>query len=287
MARYDESLKTKALAIAETAGAAEASRATGIPDVTIRVWLHRVKRNGGNGAKNDNGNGETKRNGITVYNGGAAELRIKAETRDERRSESVEAAELDVSGLTPRQARFVQEYLIDLNGTQAAIRAGYSPRTANRQGARLLSYAGIQAAIQNAMKQREKRTEITADRVVKELAKIAFADLKDFVEFGPDGVRIKNDKDVDGTLLIEVSETTFKGATTRAVKLHPKIKALELLGKHLGIFVNKHELSGPGGGPVQWVDLVKLAQSAGETGGVDADHADRGDANAVERPSKS
>lgn len=152
--------------------------------------------------------------------------------------------------LTPKQKRFVQEYLIDLNATQAAIRAGYSPRTANEQGARLLAKASVQSALQEAMKRREKRTEVTADRVVQELAKIAFADLKDFVEFGPDGVRIKNSKEVDGTVLAEVSETTFKDSTTRTVKLHPKIKALELLGKHLGMFIEKHEHSGPDGGPI-------------------------------------
>jgi len=83
---------------------------------------------------------------------------------------------------------------------------------------------------------RSKRTGVTGDAVVNQLAKVAFANLKDFVEFGPDGVRIKPGEEVDGTLLQEVSETvTLKGGTQK-VKLKDSMKALELLGKHLGLW---------------------------------------------------
>lgn len=173
--------------------------------------------------------------------------------------------------LPPRQRKFVQEYLIDLNATQAAIRAGYSPKAANNVGPRLLVNARVQAAIQQAMSRREKRTEITADRVLNELAKIAFSDLKDFVEFGPGGIKIKPSDQVDGTVLSEVSEMVAKGSAVTSVKLHSKMKALELLSKHLGLAApEKHELSGPNGGPIEWVDLVKVAQSDG-TGDAEAD----------------
>ena len=163
--------------------------------------------------------------------------------------------------LPPKQRKFVQEYLVDLNATQAAIRAGYSPKAANNAGPRLLVNARVQAAIQQAMSRRERRTEITADRVLNELAKIAFSDLRDFVEFGPGRTKIKSSDQVDGAVLAEVSDT----AAGTSVKLHSKMKALELLGKHLGLAApEKHELSGPDGGPIEWVELVKVAQTDAE-----------------------
>lgn len=165
--------------------------------------------------------------------------------------------------LPPKQRRFVQEYLADLNATQAAIRAGYSARTAAAQGARLLTKVKVQDALQDAQKRREKRTEITADRVLTELAKIAFSDLTDFVEFGPEGIKIKPSDQVDGAALSEVSEMVTMAATTTSVKLHPKMRALELLCKHLGLTPDRHQLSGPNGGPIEWADLVKVAQSDG------------------------
>ncbi len=108
--------------------------------------------------------------------------------------------------LTDRQARFCEEYLIDLNATQAAIRAGYSEKTANEQGARLLANVSVQEKIAELKAERAKRTEMTQDSVIQELAAVARAEVK--------GVRA-----VD------------------------KLKALELLGKHLGMFVERYEVN--------------------------------------------
>jgi phage terminase small subunit len=85
--------------------------------------------------------------------------------------------------LTPKQARFVDEYLIDLNATQAAIRAGYSAATALQQGPRLLGNVGVQAAISARQADRSERTEITQDRVLAELWAIATADPNDLIQF--------------------------------------------------------------------------------------------------------
>ena len=85
--------------------------------------------------------------------------------------------------LTAKQQRFVEEYLIDLNATQAAIRAGYSPKTANEQGARLLANASVQEAIAKAMAERSRRTGISQDRVIQELARIAFVNPKNIIDF--------------------------------------------------------------------------------------------------------
>lgn len=84
--------------------------------------------------------------------------------------------------LTAKQQRFVEEYLIDLNATQAAIRAGYSPKTANEQGARLLANASVQEAIAKAMAERSRRTGISQDRVIQELARIAFVNPKNIID---------------------------------------------------------------------------------------------------------
>lgn len=144
-------------------------------------------------------------------------------------------------GLTAKQKMFVLEYMKDLNATQAAIRAGYSEKTAKQIGEENLSKPYMQAAIEEQMKAREVRTLVTADRVVKELAKVAFADLKDFVQFGPGGVTIRPDDEVDGTMLAEVSETITQAGGSKKVKMYDKLKALELLGRHLAMFTDRLE----------------------------------------------
>lgn len=84
---------------------------------------------------------------------------------------------------TAKQRAFVREYLIDLNATQAAIRAGYSASTANEQGSRLLANVSVKGVIEAAMDLRAERTDITADRVLRELAKIGFADIRKTIKW--------------------------------------------------------------------------------------------------------
>ena len=93
--------------------------------------------------------------------------------------------------LNERQARFVAEYLVDLNATQAAIRAGYCARTAYSAAERLLTNAEIAAAIAEAQAARSRRTEVTADRVVLELARVAFGDPRRVMSWGPGGVKLR------------------------------------------------------------------------------------------------
>lgn len=145
--------------------------------------------------------------------------------------------------LTPKQQLFVKEYMIDLNATQAAIRAGYSAKTADRIGPELLGKTCVSEAIQKQMEKREKKTDITAERVLKELAKIAFSDLNQFVEVDEDGkIKVKPSIEVDGTVLSEISESVTQNGRTKKVKLHDKMKALELIGRHLAMFTDKQEI---------------------------------------------
>ncbi len=149
--------------------------------------------------------------------------------------------------MTPKQARFVSEYLIDLNATAAAKRAGYSEKTAEKIGHQLLEKTRVAAAIAAAMNKRGVRTEITADRVIKELADVAF--LRSDEVFTIDGghVTVKNTAEMSDAArraLISASQTVTAAGGTITVKLCDKIKALELLGRHLGMFTDKIRLEG-------------------------------------------
>ena len=146
--------------------------------------------------------------------------------------------------MTKKQKRFVEEYLIDLNATQAAIRAGYSPDTAKSIGSENLTKPDIQARIAKAMAERSKRTGVNADRVVTELAKIAFVNASDVID--ADTATLKPDVAPEDTAAIQsVKIKTFgEDGLEREIKMADKLKALELLGKHLGMFKDKVELSG-------------------------------------------
>jgi phage terminase small subunit len=149
--------------------------------------------------------------------------------------------------LTPKQRRFVEEYIIDLNGAQAAIRAGYAPNSARQEAHRLLTNAYIEAAISELIRARSERTRITADRVVEELAALGFANIIDFMRIGDDGdpyVDMSNLTRAQAAALQEFVVEDFKdgrGEDARDVrririKMRDKLRPLVELGKHLGMF---------------------------------------------------
>jgi phage terminase small subunit len=147
--------------------------------------------------------------------------------------------------LTEKQKQFVEEYLIDLNATQAAIRAGYSAKTANEKGSQLLTNERIQEEVSVAMAERSKRTGVNQDRVVLELAKIAFVKMTDIVDSNG---KIRDDATEDDLSCIEGikykhSDTDTGYSVEREVKIGSKLKALELLGKHLGMWNDKLDVN--------------------------------------------
>ena len=149
--------------------------------------------------------------------------------------------------LTKKQKIFVDESLKDLNATQAAIRAGYSPDTAGSIGSENLKKPEIRARIEKAMAERSKRTGINQDRIIMELAKIALLNPKGLVNF--DEATIKEDatdEDVAAVASVKVKRFPTKDGegVEREVKMYDKTKALELLGRHLGMFKDKVEVSG-------------------------------------------
>ncbi|MED3623249.1 MULTISPECIES: terminase small subunit [Neobacillus] len=149
--------------------------------------------------------------------------------------------------LTAKQKRFVEEYLIDLNATQAAIRAGYSPDSARAIGAENLTKPDIRARIDKALAERSKRTGINAERVLRELARIALVNPANVIDF--EEATISGDASEDDLAAIaSVKVKTIPGENgdivEREVRLYDKNRALELLGKHLGMFKDKLEING-------------------------------------------
>lgn len=151
--------------------------------------------------------------------------------------------EVILMALTKKQKLFIEEYLIDLNATQAAIRAGYSTDTAKEIGCENLTKPNIRMHIDKALAERSRRTGVTADRVVQELAKIAFVNAVDVID--PGTATIKEDALPEDTAAIQsVKVKTFgEDGLEREIKMADKIKALELLGKHMGMFKDKVDVN--------------------------------------------
>ena len=154
--------------------------------------------------------------------------------------------------LTDKQAAFVREYLVDLNATQAAIRAGYSERTASRIGPQLLGKTCVREAIEKAQAKRARRVEVTQDYVLSNLVEVVERTMQRAPVLDRKGEQVT---DEEGRAV-----WTFdaKGAN----------RALELLGKHLGIFADRvrAEVSGPDGGPVASEIVVRFVEPGGEAG---------------------
>ena len=164
--------------------------------------------------------------------------------------------------LTPKQERFCEEYLVDLNATAAARRAGYSPATANEQAARLLAKISVKERIAALRAVQSQKTEITVERVVRELGLLGFHNPLDVMRVQSDGSayldfsRLTRDQAAAITEITVEEYTEGRGDDSRAVKrtkakFADKKGALETLGRHLGMFDDKLRLTGAGGGPIE------------------------------------
>lgn len=144
-----------------------------------------------------------------------------------------------MSNLTDKQALFVKEYLVDLNATQAAIRAGYSKKTAQKIGSENLSKPLVADAIAEAQAKRFERVQITADDVVRDLIAVKDRCMR------AEPVMIRQ-----GNEMVESGEYKFEHAGAN--------KSLELLGRHLKMFTDKTEHTGPNGEPLVTTLEVKI-----------------------------
>ena len=158
--------------------------------------------------------------------------------------------------LNPKQKRFVREYLINPNATQAAIKAGYSAKTAKQIGSALLTNIDVSAAIEKGQQKHLAKLDITAERVLSELALIGFSNMQDYMRVGSDGDPYLDFSGLtreQAAALAEVTVEDFtagRGEDARDVrrvkfKLCDKRAALVDIGKHLGMFKERveHDLS--------------------------------------------
>lgn len=216
--------------------------------------------------------------------------------------------------MTPKQTRFVQEYLIDLNATQAAIRAGYSEKTAGQIGEQNLKKLEVAQAVKAAMDVRAQKTEITAERVLEELWAIATADPNDIIQFRRGACRscwsgtpepeerlepqghggaLKRSAVVepiaiadpnpdcevchgegsgrayaaDTRFLPKAASKLYAGVKVTKdgfeIKMHDKTAALVNVGRHLGMFKDRTEHSGPDGGPMEMTITRRVVDKEG------------------------
>ncbi len=153
----------------------------------------------------------------------------------------------------PRREMFPKEFLIDLNATKAAVRCGYSKKTAYSQGARLLKNVDIQKAIRAGMEKRQKKLEITADTWLRELWLIGHSDLRDYITIDEGGMIVAKtfeempenasralESIEENRTIKESSDGQESNIINSKIKFktHSKLGALELIGKHLGFLKN-------------------------------------------------
>jgi len=171
--------------------------------------------------------------------------------------------------LTPKQQAFCEQYLVDLNATQAAIRAGYSPKTAQEQSSRLLSKAIVAEFIQQLMDARSKKTEVSSEVVLRELLSLATVDLS--LAYDENG-NLKQIHDIPPEVRKAIAgvETYYERVgkdeegnpdlcTVKKLKFWDKTRALELLGRHLKLFTDRLESTGKDGGPIETKATLQIS----------------------------
>ncbi len=176
--------------------------------------------------------------------------------------------------LSPIRRRFAEEYIVDLNGAAAAERAGYSKKRAKETACELLKMPEVQELVQQLKQERCNRTQITADRVLQEIAVIGFADIQDYIEIEDGGaLRVKTFEEMkEGVSRAfqsyeEDEKITEKDGATfcnrkKKFKLHDKLKALEMLAKHTGVLSDRLKIEGDPDKPITVLpDLSKMTAS--------------------------
>lgn len=154
---------------------------------------------------------------------------------------------------TEKQKRFIEEYMVDFNASRAATVAGYAPNTAMVASRYVLENPCVSKEIAKRKKKLTDKCEITAERVLQEYARLAFVDLGDIMQWGPNGVVLESSKELtedQRRAVAEVSETMTKDGSSTRVKLHDKKGALDALAKYLNLTPERYELTGRDGGPI-------------------------------------
>lgn len=145
-----------------------------------------------------------------------------------------------MSTISAKQERFCQEWVVDQNGTAAAVRAGYSKTSARSTAARLLAQNNVQERVAELQADAAKRIGLTHDKVLSELCKLAFTNLTDIVDITGGAIRIRTPLEVEDPAMwaavSSIKEKMVNGEKVLAVTMHDKRATLEMLGRHLGMF---------------------------------------------------
>lgn len=229
MPKWSQEDKLRAVSVALQSSPKRASKETGIPEPTIRRLVAEHKKRRAESDHDQIGDRSDQNDQIDQV---SPSLDMMNENDD----------------LTIKQRMFVKEYLVDLNATQAAIRAGYKAKNADTMATQLLRKPWVAEAVQRAIEERMRRTDINADKVISELAHIAFDDIRNYLRFYSDDdgnikVQVKDSEEVDTRSISEVSlgrDGQFR------FKMYAKDTALVQLGKHLGLFNEKMEVKHSG-----------------------------------------
>ncbi len=165
-------------------------------------------------------------------------------TDEHGKSGAVGARRKRAATLRPRHQRFVTEYLKDLNATQAAIRAGYTARNADAHSYRLLRRPDIAAALERHLETRKANRRHMAVRVLMEYMSIAFANMRDFADWGPEGMTLRAKETLGDAEAAAIAEVVPNGKNGRGgkLRLYDKKAALDALARHLGLFDPNHSL---------------------------------------------
>lgn len=161
--------------------------------------------------------------------------------------------------MTPKQRRFVEEYLVDRNATQAAVRAGYSAKSAARTGWRLRQIPAVRLAIAEAARDREDRREMSRDRVLVELARVAFASSGEYLDWGPDAVALKHKTVLtpdQQAAVAEITQSRTKTGHTLRFKLYDKLAALKEISRLLG-----YAAGAPGADQADDPEIAELSET--------------------------
>jgi phage terminase small subunit len=165
-----------------------------------------------------------------------------------------------INGLTAKQRRFVQEYVIDCNATQAAVRAGYSHHNADKIGPRLVGNSRVSTAIDEALREAAEKARIKGEDVLKQLASIATSNITDILQWGDGRFWMKGSAEISAHAALAIQSVTFKSPEDGggfSIKLHDKLKALALISHIL----NLHEGQAFGEKP-KWHQELEAAMAS-------------------------
>ncbi len=154
------------------------------------------------------------------------------------------------SRINERERRFVAEYVACWDAGTAAIRAGYTKKSAQSTAYNLLKTTRVKVALDRMQKEYEKRVDCSKERILRELTKIAFADLSDYIAMEGKTYRVRNWDEIPPFARGAIQEL-IPGSSGMRIKLHSKDRALELLGKFHAMWVDRAEHSGPDGGAIK------------------------------------